>query len=132
MRPFLVVGNWKMHGTRESATQLVNEMLRGPELPVTAEIAICPPFVYLADMARLLNGGTLILGAQNLCAEDNGPYTGEVSGSMLRDAGCRYVIVGHSERRNLYAENDALVARKFMAAQRAGLTPILCVGETLT
>jgi len=132
MRPFLVVGNWKMHGTRESATQLVSDILRNSGLPATAEIAICPPFVYLSDMATLLNGSPLILGAQNLCAEDNGAYTGEVSGSMLRDVGCHYVIVGHSERRNLYTENDALIARKFMAAHRAGLTPILCVGETLT
>jgi len=132
MRQFLVAGNWKMNGTRESAAQLVNAILHDSELPAKAEIVICPPFVYLADVARLLKGSALILGAQDVCAEDNGAYTGEVSGTMLRDVDCRYVIVGHSERRTSYGENDAVVARKFMAAQRAGLAPILCVGETLT
>ena len=132
MRPFLVAGNWKMNGSRETAAQLVNGILQASGLPADTEIVICPPFVYLAEIARMLKGSTLTLGAQDLCAEDNGAYTGEVSGSMLRDVDCRYVIVGHSERRTLYDENDALVARKFMAAHRTGLTPILCIGETLS
>jgi triosephosphate isomerase (TIM) len=131
MRKYLVAGNWKMNGTRESATRLVHAILQGLEFSAEAEILICPPFVYLADVAGLLAGNAVLLGGQNVCAEEDGAYTGEVSGSMLRDIGCRYVIVGHSERRILYNETDTTVARKFVAAQKAGLTPILCVGETL-
>lgn len=131
MRQLLIAGNWKMNGTRESATRLVSEILQNLELPSGQEALVCPPFVHLAEVARLIKGSALRLGAQNLCAEDNGAYTGEISGAMLQDLGCHYVIVGHSERRARYDESDALVARKFMAAQRAGLTPILCVGETL-
>ncbi len=131
MRKSMVAGNWKMHGAHESAVQLVKAILQGSERSDNAEAVICPPFVYLADIARLLKGSDLVLGAQDVCAEDNGAFTGEVSGSMLFDVGCRYVIVGHSERRSLFGENDAMVARKFMATQRAGLVPILCVGETL-
>jgi len=92
---------------------------------------VCPPFVYLQETARLLKDSDVALGAQSLCAEPIGAFTGEVSGTMLRDVGCGYVLVGHSERRQLYGENDALVARKFVAAQAAGLVPVLCVGETL-
>ncbi|MGH8398488.1 MAG: triose-phosphate isomerase [Gammaproteobacteria bacterium] len=131
MRSSLVAGNWKMNGSRESATRLVSAILAGLETSADTEVLICPPFVYLADMARLLKSSALLLGAQDVCPEDNGAHTGEVSGSMLRDLDCHYVIVGHSERRALYGETDALVARKFMAAQKAGLIPILCVGETL-
>jgi triosephosphate isomerase len=87
--------------------------------------------VYLADVARVLKGSGVALGSQDLCAEDNGAFTGEVSGVMLKDFDCGYAIVGHSERRALFGESDELTARKFMAAQKAGLTPILCVGETL-
>ncbi|MGH8401195.1 MAG: triose-phosphate isomerase, partial [Gammaproteobacteria bacterium] len=131
MRPLLVAGNWKMNGSRESAAKLVDGILHGLETMPATGVLLCPPFVHLADVARLLKGSPLMLGAQDLCAEDNGAYTGEVSGPMLRDLDCRYVIVGHSERRSLYGETDPVVVRKFMAAQRAGLVPILCVGETL-
>ena len=131
MRQFLIAGNWKMNGTRESATQLVETILQDSELSAKTEAVICPPFVYLTEIARLLKGSPLVLGAQDMCAEDNGAYTGEISGSMLRDVDCHYVIVGHSERRALYGEDDAMVARKFMAALKAEVTPILCVGETL-
>lgn len=131
MRHCLVAGNWKMNGTRESAVRLAHDIVQGLEGEVGPEVLVCPPFVYLPDVGRALRGSAVALGAQNLCAEDNGAYTGEVSGSMLRDVDCRYVIVGHSERRRLYGESDTLVARKFMAAQRAGLIPVLCVGETL-
>jgi triosephosphate isomerase (TIM) len=131
MRQPLVAGNWKMNGNRESAVRLANAVAQGTEAGSAAEVLLCPPFVYLADLARALKDSGLSLGAQDLCAEENGAYTGEVSGAMLKDFDCRYVIVGHSERRALFGEDDALVARKFMAAQKAGLTPILCVGETL-
>lgn len=131
MRQLLIAGNWKMHGTRESAARLISEILQKLELPSGREVAVCPPFVHLPEVAQLIKDSVVGLGAQNLCAEEAGAYTGEISAAMLQEFGCRYVIVGHSERRALYGESDALVARKFMAAQRAGLTPILCVGETL-
>ena len=131
MRQALVAGNWKMNSNRDGAVKLADAVLQGLDGRNGAEVLLCPPFVYLADVARALKGSGLRLGAQDLCAEDNGAFTGEVSGAMLKDFDCRYAIVGHSERRALYGEDDALVARKFMAAQKAGLTPILCVGETL-
>lgn len=131
MRQALVAGNWKMNGNRDSAVKLADAVLQASPERASAEVLLCPPFVYLADVARVLKGSGVALGAQDLCAEGNGAFTGEVSGAMLKDFDCHYVIVGHSERRALYGERDAMVARKFMAAQKAGLTPILCVGETL-
>jgi triosephosphate isomerase len=131
MRRKLVAGNWKMHGTRAEAAQLVEGIVRGVDRLLAAETLVCPPFVHLTEAARLLHGSPVALGAQDVCGEaQQGAYTGEVSGTMLADAGCRYVIVGHSERRALYGENDARVAAKFVAAREAGLVPILCVGET--
>jgi triosephosphate isomerase len=94
-------------------------------------VLLCPPFVYLWETGRLLKDTDVALGAQSVCAEAQGAFTGEISASMLRDVGCRFVLVGHSERRQYYGEDDALVARKFVAAQAQGLTPVLCVGETL-
>jgi triosephosphate isomerase len=120
-----------MHGTRSENASLLDQLVdRLPEA-LASEVVVCPPFVYLQETARRLKDNGIGLGAQSLCAEPAGAFTGEVSGTMLRDVGCSYVIVGHSERRQLYGENDALVARKFVAAQTAGLMPILCVGETL-
>jgi len=130
MRRKLVAGNWKMHGSRAANTPLVEAILASPQLE-RVECVICPPFVYLAEIARQLRGSAGQLGAQDVCAEAHGAYTGEVSASMLHDVGCRYVIVGHSERRSLYGEDDVLVARKFAAALAHGLTPILCLGEQL-
>ena len=131
MRRSLVVGNWKMHGSRSETAHLLEELLaRCPPAPA-AGCAVCPPFVYLAEAARLLRDSQLALGAQDVCAEAHGAFTGEVSAAMLKDVGCEYVIVGHSERRLLYRESDQLVARKFAAAAARALTPILCVGEQL-
>lgn len=131
MRQKLVAGNWKLNGSRDFAADLLEALAQGLEDDSAADVLVCPPFVYLADAQRLLRDSGIKLGAQSVCAEESGAFTGEVSASMLQDFGCEYVIVGHSERRALYAEDDALVARKFMAAFKAGLTPILCVGETL-
>ncbi len=127
----LVAGNWKMHGNRADAARLVGELIARGVGKGAAEMLVCPPFVYLVEVGRQLEGSRIGLGAQDVCAEEPGAHTGEVSASMLADVGCRYVIVGHSERRASYGEDDGLVARKFVAAQRRALAPILCVGETL-
>ena len=119
-----------MHGSRTENASLVEAIVSSHGLGA-ADCVVCPPFVYLADVARLLRDSTVALGAQNVCAEAQGAYTGEVSAAMLQDLGCTVVIVGHSERRALYGESDSLVARKFAAAQSRGLAPILCVGESL-
>lgn len=128
----LVAGNWKMHGNRAEAARLVGELITRGAGTGEAEVVVCPPFVHLADVRRQLDGSRIGLGAQDVCGEESGAHTGEVSAAMLADAGCRYVIVGHSERRALYGDSDGLVARKFVAAGRHGLTPILCVGESLS
>jgi triosephosphate isomerase (TIM) len=130
MRRKLVAGNWKMHGSRAANGPLVEAILASQYLDQVACV-ICPPFVYLSDVARLLRDSAVRLGAQDVCAEAHGAYTGEVAAAMLHDVGCRYVIVGHSERRNIYGEDDVLVARKFAAALAHQLTPILCLGELL-
>ena len=131
MRRPAVAGNWKMHGSRSANKSLLDELERilKPEWPI--DVMVFPPFVYLSEAARRLDQGDIRLGAQDVCAELGGAFTGEVSAAMLKDVGCGFVIVGHSERRRLYHEDDALVARKFAAVVRAGLTPVLCVGETL-
>jgi triosephosphate isomerase len=132
MRRPIVAGNWKMHGSRAENDRLLESVLaRLPADGTDCECVVCPPFVYLHDLARSLRDSTVALGAQDVCAEPQGAFTGEVSAAMLRDVGCSFVIVGHSERRALYAESDQLVARKFSAALARGLVPILCVGEQL-
>ncbi len=131
MRRPMVAGNWKMHGSRAVNQSLITDLEQrlAPDWPI--DVVVFPPYVYLADASRMLEESQIGLGAQDVCAESGGAFTGQVSASMLKDVGCRYVIVGHSERRRLYHEDDALVARKFAAALRSGLTPVLCVGETL-
>jgi triosephosphate isomerase len=131
MRQPLVAGNWKMHGSRVDNASLVRSLLDLLRPDGGAEVLLCPPFVYLWETGRLLKDSDVQLGAQSVCAESQGAFTGEVSAAMLRDVGCRYVIVGHSERRHIYGESDTLVARKFVAAQASGLVPVFCVGETL-
>jgi triosephosphate isomerase len=120
-----------MHGSRSANQALLSELERRlkPEWPI--DVVVFPPYVYLTDAGRLLDGGQIRVGAQDVCAEAGGAFTGQVSVAMLKDVGCRYVIIGHSERRRLYHEDDALVARKFAAVVQAGLIPVLCVGETL-
>ncbi|MBL8472689.1 MAG: triose-phosphate isomerase [Rhodocyclaceae bacterium] len=130
MRRKLVAGNWKMHGNRASNAALL-EALKASRALDAVDVALCAPYPYLGQLQDSLAGSGIAWGAQNLSQHAQGAYTGEVAGSMLADFGCRYVIVGHSERRALYGDTDAVVAEKFIAAQKAGLTPILCLGETL-
>jgi len=130
MRRKLVAGNWKMHGNLVDNDALLGGILAGMG-EVRADVAVCVPFPYLHQTKARLAGSRVAWGAQNLSQHAKGAYTGEVSAMMLNDFECRYVIVGHSERRALYGESDALVAEKYAAAQTAGLIPILCVGETL-
>jgi triosephosphate isomerase len=130
MRRKLIAGNWKMHGSLAENEQLLSGVLAGMG-DVKAGVAVCVPYPYLAQTQARLSGSTIAWGAQNLSQYAKGAYTGEVSAAMLSDFGCRYVIVGHSERRALYGESDTLVAEKYAVAQAAGMTPILCVGETL-
>ncbi|MDX1500406.1 MAG: triose-phosphate isomerase [Woeseiaceae bacterium] len=131
MRKILVAGNWKMHGDHATNAGLVGGILAGAPDAGRVDLLVCPPFPYLAAVGAELAGGQVALGAQNVSEHEAGAYTGEVSAAMLADIGCRYVIVGHSERRALYGETSEVVAAKFEAAQGAGLVPILCVGETL-
>jgi triosephosphate isomerase len=131
MRARLVAGNWKMHGSLAANARLLSALKAGLEQTEGLGYAVCAPFPYLAQVSELLSGSRIAWGAQNLSEHEAGAYTGEVSGPMLKEFGCRFAIVGHSERRGLYGEDDRTVAAKFNSAQRAGLTPILCVGETL-
>jgi triosephosphate isomerase len=131
MRRPIVVGNWKMHGSRAENARLIEELgAHYPRNPA-ADCVVCPPQVYLQEIGRMLRDTPIRLGAQDVCADTQGAFTGEVSAAMLKDVGCEYAIVGHSERRTLYGESDQLVARKFAAAHSKGLIPILCVGEHL-
>jgi triosephosphate isomerase len=131
MRRPLVAGNWKMNGARADSAALVRAVLHGLPASPSADVAICPPFILIPLVADLLAGTPVSWGGQNVSAHKSGAYTGEIAGSMLKDYGCSWAIVGHSERRTLFAETDQVVADKFIAAQDLGLVPILCVGETL-
>jgi triosephosphate isomerase len=126
-RDRLVAGNWKMHGSRGSIAALLDELVKANP----SHSAVCAPFPYLGQVAERLRGSRIAWGAQNASEHAQGAYTGEVSAAMLAEFGCRYVIVGHSERRQIYRETDAQVAAKFAAVKAAGMKPILCVGETL-
>lgn len=131
MRQPLVAGNWKMNGSRDSINHLLDGILAGIGSVKKAEVAVCVPYVYLQQVCDRLTGTAVAWGAQNINDHDSGAYTGEISGSMLKDFGCRYVIVGHSERRTLYRESEQDVAVRFKAVLAHGLVPVLCVGELL-
>ncbi len=130
MRQKIVAGNWKLHGSRQFATELVGQVAAG--LPLDGvEVVILPPLPYLGDLVEDFEETTLAFGAQDVSSNEKGAYTGEVSASMLVDVGATHGLVGHSERRQYHHESNELVARKFVAAIHAGLVPVLCVGETL-
>lgn len=130
MRKSLVAGNWKMHGSLASNLGLLNAV-RGGASAAQGEVTVCVPYPYLAQARSVLGGSAISWGAQDVSEHALGAYTGEVSAPMLADFGCTYVIVGHSERRSFYGDTDDVVTAKFLAAQKSGVTPILCVGETL-
>ena len=129
MRRKFVAGNWKMHGSRPASAELVASLASA--LPQTVDVAVLPPYPYLSELIALGTASGLLFGAQDLSEHTQGAYTGEVAAAMLKEIGCRFVLVGHSERRQYHAESNELVARKFVAARAAGLLPILCVGELL-
>lgn len=131
MRTKLVAGNWKMHGGLVANQRLLEALKSQVPALQPVRCVVCVPFPYLQQVSTLLADCAVQWGAQNLSEHDAGAFTGEVSGAMLRDFGCRYALVGHSERRQLYGETSTQVAAKFVAAQKVGLIPILCVGETL-
>jgi triosephosphate isomerase (TIM) len=130
MKKKLIAGNWKMNGSTEANAALVAQLLAGIG-QAGCNIAVCVPAPYLAQVAGLVQGSLIAVGSQDVSVHASGAYTGEVSAAMLRDLGVRYAIVGHSERRQYHGETDAVVASKTQAALAAGVTPIVCVGETL-
>jgi len=130
-RQALVAANWKMNGNLDSIRPLLAGVVEGIASGCASEVAICPPAIYLAEVSGILADTRLALGVQNVSSHESGAHTGEISADMVRDYGCRYVIVGHSERRHIYGENDDTVAEKFIRVQASGLIPILCVGEEL-
>ena len=131
MRKILVAGNWKLNGSLAETEALIKGVISGMGSVTAADVAICPPYPYLALAQSLLKDSAVYLGGQDVSDQSSGAYTGEVSAAMLKEFGCYYAIVGHSERRALFAESDEFTARKFAAAQAGGLVPILCVGELL-
>lgn len=131
MRRFLVAGNWKMHGTLASAEALAAGVASGTADYGNVEIAVCPPFVFIAAVRAQLRASAVKVGGQNLSEFESGAYTGEVAAEMLASSGCQYAIIGHSERRQWFGDTNTGVATKLVRAAGAGLTPILCVGETL-
>ncbi len=131
MRRTLIAGNWKMNGSLQSITELMDGIKAGLNEVDNADMAVCPPAVYLMKVKGLIGEANIGLGSQNICDQASGAYTGELGPSMLKEAGCKYAIIGHSERRSLYGESDELVAKRHAMAVESGITPILCIGETL-
>jgi len=131
MRTTLVAGNWKMNGSQSSVAELIEGVKEGASTLKSVEVAVCPPYIYIPMTADAVQGSNVSVGSQNVSIEASGAFTGEISTDMIKDFGCKYAIVGHSERRTLYGESDELVAQKFSVAKNAGLIPIFCIGETL-
>ncbi len=130
MRQSLVIGNWKMNGTRASAQALAQGIIAGLGTS-NAALAICVPYLHIPDISQVVSGTQLALGSQNIADKAAGAFTGEISASMLAEFGCQYALVGHSERRSYYGDTDATVAARFAQAQEQNIIPVLCVGETL-
>ncbi|MEN8213589.1 MAG: triose-phosphate isomerase [Pseudomonadota bacterium] len=131
MRQPLIAGNWKMNGSQQSITALLDGVKAGMNDVTKAEVSVCAPAIYVPLVQELLKESAVTWGGEDLSVHASGAYTGEISASMLNDFGCKYVLVGHSERRTYHHESDELVAEKFEAALNAGLVPVLCIGETL-
>ncbi len=131
MRKFLVAGNWKMNGDSAANDELIGGIISGLPQADNLEVLVCPPFPYLSAVKGLIEGSNVLLGSQNVSEHVAGAFTGEISPAMLKEVGCQFALVGHSERRALYGETSDQVAAKFAAALAAGLTPVLCIGETL-
>ncbi|MBE9516762.1 MAG: triose-phosphate isomerase [Proteobacteria bacterium] len=131
MRRPLVAGNWKMNGSKAESAALLDGILAGIGSVTAADMAVCPPAILIPLVEQKLAGSAVAWGGQDLNVNASGAYTGEISGPMLKDSGCTYVLVGHSERREYYGETDQIVADKFGAAQSHGLIPVLCIGEVL-
>ncbi len=131
MRTPLVAGNWKMNGSRASVKELINGVVAGAKSLSGVDIAVCPSTIHLADVTAIAAGSNVAVGSQDACTELKGAFTGETSIEMIKDMGCQYAIIGHSERRTLYGESDDIVAKKFAVVKAAGVTPIFCIGETL-
>lgn len=131
MRQPLIMGNWKLNGTKASVEALINGLKDAANAATGVEVAVCPPVIFLGQVEQLTAGSAIKYGSQDADLHNAGAFTGENSPEMLKDFGCKYALVGHSERRTLHAENDAVVAAKYTAIQAGGLIPVLCIGETI-
>lgn len=131
MRRTLIAGNWKMNGSLSSIEELINGIKDGLAEVTNAEMAVCPPAVYISKVNDLIGDAKIGLGSQNICDQESGAFTGELAPSMLKEFNCQYAIIGHSERRSLYGESDELVAKRVAMAIQSGITPLFCIGETL-
>ncbi len=131
MRRTLIAGNWKMNGSLSSIEELINGIKDGLAEVSNADMAVCPPAVYISKVNELIGDVSIGLGTQNICDQESGAFTGELAPSMLKEFNCSYAIIGHSERRSLYGESDELVAKRFAMAVQSGIIPLFCIGETL-
>jgi len=131
MRKTLIAGNWKMNGSTEMVEALIKGVVDGSKKLSKVSTAVCPPYVYIPMVTAATKDSAVGVGSQNVSTQASGAFTGEISTSMVKDFGCQYIIIGHSERRTLYGETDEIVAEKFKVVKASGLTPILCIGETL-